>query len=216
MNEDMNEESASREERDRLDAELAHRVAELPREIDPPRDLWPEIAARLEPRHETLGQVVPFRRRAARVVAAVVPASPAHAVAALLWMSLGGVLAWWVLGGIVGPAPGVPDPRGAPGLAVPAAMPSETVSAGAGGAEMQYLRAKEELFLLALEARAERDRFSPEAWEVVRRNLEILDVAIGDLRDALRQDPGNAELEARLLESHRRGLALLRRLTDEV
>jgi hypothetical protein len=48
---------------------------------------------------------------------------------------------------------------------------------------------------------------------IVQHNLEIIDHAIGQARDALAADPGNSYLSSHLSEARRRKLDLLRRAT---
>jgi len=177
----MSERSRSDEPMRRLLAE----AAELPRSIEPPRDLWPEIEARLGERR--VPAAVAWRRFAYQ------------AVAAIFFMALGAVLA----------------------LALRPAESSEVRSgdvraasfAGASDfatVEAEYLRAKDQLWLLAL---SRRDELSPVAMRVVERNLRIIEAAIRDLRGALADDPENSQIEGMLLAKHRQGIEILQRLT---
>jgi hypothetical protein len=52
------------------DASLARRLAGLPREIEPPRDLWPGIERRLPPRRRGLPRWLPLAAALALVVGA--------------------------------------------------------------------------------------------------------------------------------------------------
>jgi hypothetical protein len=72
-----------------------------------------------------------------------------------------------------------------------------------------YVGATEEL-MDVLEAR--RDSLAPETREVVDRNLAVIDGAIGEIRAALRKDPGNAELLRQLDSVHRRKIEVLQRV----
>lgn len=179
---------------------LLSRVAELPRSIAPPRDLWPEVAARLGEQSPAPPVEVaagrrrrgPWRRWSARQWAL-------QAAAALAFTVLGGVL-----GQRIAPAPSAyPWP---PDAAAPAAA-----SPGFQTLETEYLRAKTAWWLVVY---SRHEELSPETVEAVQRNLVILDRAIWELREALEVDPGNRQLESLLLAQHRRGIDLLRRLAD--
>lgn len=186
---------------------LLTRVAELPREIAPPRDLWSGVAERLV-----------ARRPAAADRGA--PARPAHRGAARggrarRWLlQAAAALAFTVLGALLaqlaGPAREAPDIAG-PTAAPPSGrvMAASDTAPGFDEIESEYLRAKEALWLLVS---SRQDELSPVTLEIVRRNLIIVDDAIRDLRAALAKDPGNRQLESSLLAQHRRGLHLLHRL----
>lgn len=181
--------------------QLAARLADLPAAIEPDHDLWPEVEAALRPRQP--------RRSAWR------RSAPGRywtqALAAALGVALGVAVTWLAMSGAAG-APG------AEGLLGPADGDTETARLASSGAglqevESQFLRAKEELWLVAFERR---DQLSPEAWSVVQQNLQILDAAISNLRAALVEDPNNAEIQQRLLRNQRRSLDLLRDVTSDL
>ncbi|HUP19296.1 MAG TPA: hypothetical protein VM778_05005, partial [Gemmatimonadota bacterium] len=52
-------------------------------------------------------------------------------------------------------------------------------------------------------------RLAPETMAIVRRNLEVIDAAIAELRAALERDPGNGELTRMLLATYQRKIELL-------
>ena len=79
--------------------------------------------------------------------------------------------------------------------------------------EANYLRARDALWLQAVE---NREALPPGTLKVVEKNLEILERAISDLRKALALDPGNPNLERRLLDNHQRSIDMLRRVVREV
>jgi hypothetical protein len=56
-----------------------------------------------------------------------------------------------------------------------------------------------------------RGRLDKATIEIVERNLQIIDQAIAQARDALGADPANAYLSGHLVEARRRKLDLLRR-----
>ena len=177
--------AACRREERELRALLAEAAA-LPREVAPPRDLWPGIAERIK----TPRRVVPFRPGWLR-------AGPgALAAAAAVVLALGAVLLR------TQPRPG----PGAPGGRLVAV--SVTPDTGVGQAEAEYVRATADL-MAALESR--RPGLAPETLKVVDDNLRIIDGALTALRDALRKDPQNGQLAHMLAATHRKKVDVLRR-----
>ncbi len=174
---------------------LLAEAAALPDEIEPPRELWDGIAARLEPRRRGLPFALPLRRWAFL--------APPLAAAAALLLAVG-------LGLRPGPAPApLPTPgpsqtplSGAPGLQ-PAALGS---SASLGQAETEYRRATEQL----LESlRSGQRSLPPGTLETVEKNLLDIDRALGEIRTALERDPENAQLARLLNGTQRRKLQML-------
>lgn len=199
------------EEPDELPADLRLQIAELPRESQPGRDLWPGIAARLAA--PAAGQPV------ATAAAAKTMGEPKArnlgyrhlAAAALLAASLGAGSTWWLLrhepsSAATTSASLTPSADGAPATAIPVSIPDWRQ------VEADYDRARASLWAMV---QTRRDRLSASTLSAVERNLAILDAAIGELRQALAQDPGNPRLSQELLDSHRRSLDLLRRVTNE-
>ncbi len=90
---------------------------------------------------------------------------------------------------------------------VPVAVTSE--SPALAEAESDYVRASEAL-LAALHER--RESFSPETIASVEKNLEVIDRALAEVREALRRDPENPELTRMLAATHRRKVDVLRRV----
>jgi hypothetical protein len=171
--------------------ELDRRLAGVKRDVPPPPDLWPSIAAQLEP-----------RRRASRV-----PAAWRYALAAgLAAVAVSAVVAWQLgqrtvaPGGatIVASTPATPttQPATAPATARPAATPLLAAAFEAPqDARYRATRAaleqtfRERLTLLA-----------PETRTRIEQNLEIIRRANDDIRAALATDP-NSPLLQQLLES---------------
>lgn len=218
--------------------DLRRAVDELPRELEPRRDHWPAIRARLEPRASEPRASEPRASEVSdagtvaaegRVLAGPWRPTPKilalQAVAALFFMALGALLTWTLaVGPMSGLAPDVASGEaGAHALAsstagMPAAIPAAAdvgtgTYAGWAEAEGDYLRAKEALWIQVM---SHHDRLSPVTLEVVERNLGIIDRAIHDLRRALAADPGNTQLEKMLIDNHQRSLDLLWRLAKEV
>ena len=175
--------AACREEEGALRALLAEAAA-LPPILEPVRDLWPEIAARIAaPRPRLL--LRPW---------------PMLAVAAALLLGLAAVLL----------RPSMPsEPRSAGGVStlVPAAASSDDLLP----AEIGYARATTEL-LSVLHGR--RERLSPDTLKVVDENLEIIDQALDQVREALRKDPGNHQLSRMLAATHQRKVDVLRNVVN--
>ncbi len=164
--------------------DLRQRAARLPRSLDPPRDLWPEIATRI-----TAEKVVQdrFVRRALMAAAAV----------ALL---AGSVVTAYMVG------------RSQTGTVVENRQvvetgPSEIVLASfeeLGVDDYVVTRGK---LLDALEAR--RDDLSPETLEVLMANLKVIDDAMGKIAEALGQEPDNEFLMKQLAAAYRRQINLM-------
>lgn len=187
--------------RDAESDELSRRLAELPASLEPARDLWPEVAARLEPRDRKVVPLTAWRR--VRRIASQAASRPmwGQALAAGVGLVVGALLTYLALSGAdAGPGvEGDPSTGTGDGRLVASAQAIDE-------AEVQFLRAKEELWLAVF---ARRDELSPEAWEMVQQNLRILDGAVEDLRSALGEDPENPELHQRILANQRRSLDLL-------
>jgi uncharacterized membrane protein YccC len=167
-----------------LSEDLRPLLADLPRQLLPPRDLWPTIAQRLG--HET---GAPRFWSSGRV-----------AVAALVSAALGSLLTVAVLRG----------PASSPESDVFMAQPV-AVEAQWQLTESEYLRAKESLWVLVY---SHRESLPADVFAVIEANLKILDRAIRDLRKAIERDPQNRRLEEQLIETQARSLKLLRRVAN--
>ncbi len=163
-------------------------AAELPPAIEPARDLWPDIAARLG------ATVIPLatadsaarRRRWASLAAAAVLLVAATAVLTARWV-----------GHSV-------SPTAAPAsAAVPARLDADAALASALG---DYRRAAG-----ALRAALEQQRagMSPAELRVVDDNLAVVDAAIGELTRAVAAQPGNRALTALLASIYQTQIELL-------
>ncbi len=65
---------------------------------------------------------------------------------------------------------------------------------------------------LVAEFEVELERLPPETREDVQANLELIQSAILEINEALEQEPGNAQLQARLLRAYLDELEMLRRV----
>jgi hypothetical protein len=181
---------ACREQERRLRALVAQAGA-LPRELEPGRDLWPGIAECLEPR-----RVLPFPSRRAAWLPAALAAAAAVALA-VAWLAREGRLR----------QDGRQAASSPSGEARPAAL-----SPGAGGAlaaEREYAQAASAL-LAALQER--RERLSPETLRTVERDLQVIDKALAQIREALAQDPGSGPLNHLLVSTHQKKVRVLQRV----
>jgi len=164
----------------------------LPRGVEPSRDLWPAIAARIQRARVTHGEFGLARARWRRTVLAA-----AAAVAAAI--ALVAVL-----------AVGRHKPGGAPPQAGLATPPGATAaSLGLARAQATYEAARVQL-LAALEAR--RGTLSPETLEVVEKNVRIIDRAVEEMQAALARDPGNRDIPGLLVTAYQQEIDLLRRV----
>ena len=180
---------------------LLDEAAALPEEIAPPRDLWKDIAPRLESRAP-----VPEREEEVRIGRKVRP------------------LPWWMLAAasialVVTTSlltlrfSGGADDARTPVLAAEQAAPP----AQAGGppsalaafrpAEQEYERAIRDL-QTALETR--RSELAPQTVATLEQNLRIIDQAIRESRAALAADPNRPELTRMLSDAYDAKLDVLR------
>jgi hypothetical protein len=168
-----------------LRALLAHAAA-LPAERMPARDLWPEIAARLE-------EARPARGRLWSVAGWGAGLAAAAGVVLALSATLGGP-------GRVGPALGASAPPSLAPVAFGTDSPLPT-------AERTYARAAAEL-MAALDE--QRDRLPPETLASLERDLRSIDAALQQVHTALAADPVNPRLNHLLASTHQKKVEVLR------
>ena len=186
----------------------------------PQADLWAGIAARIDaPPAARAATVAPFAPKAPRRFAFTLPQL---AAAAALVAAVSGAMVWQ----IAGRAPRVPAAVDARRAAEPVAPASDGAGAGdstdAAGrivpvvmADAQYDAAVADLEGALKQGRG---RLDAATIGIVEHNLEIIDRAIDQAREALAADPANTYLSGHLVEARRRKLDLLRRaaaLTSE-
>ncbi len=175
--------AACAEARRSLD-DLRNRLDDLPRSIEPPRDLWPAIEAQIAARKVARGR---FGRRSLMAAAAAV-------------VLVTSVVTAYFLGR-----------QEAISTVVVAPVPREATSdvLAASFAEIgvhDYQATRLQLFDV-LEER--RDELSPATMEVVTTNLRLIDEAMGEIAEALGEDPGNEVLMRRLVATYRQQVNLL-------
>lgn len=194
---------------------------------EPPRDLWPDIAARLEPRpagatpvggspaganggaatgpgesatRDTAAMRGPAWRR--RIVVSV----PQLAAAAVVLASLSAGVAWLAGSGAGGDASGGPVAAEA-ARAAPAASVVSTAGQGVGMAEY-YAAAISELERVLFDPGRP---LAPEAEARIRRALMTIDRALEDARRALEEAPDDPYLRQHVTDTMRRKSEFLRR-----
>jgi hypothetical protein len=183
--------AACREAEQALRQVLAHAAA-LPRSLAPSRDLWPGVERRIA--HGLgwswlLGPGQPLALAAAAVVAI--------GVGAVLWR------------------------QQAPAAVRTAEIPVaggrfEPVSAGPAVADPDLARAERDYeaaanaLLDALQTR--KAQLPAEELARVEGNLQVIDRALGEVRQALAKDPENVELNRMLVRTHRKKVDVLRQV----
>lgn len=181
--------SLCQERERRLRRVLAH-AASLPRSVTPPRDLWPGIARRVEA--ERLWSWAGWSPMGLAAAATVVVG-----LVAVLWS---------------GSVPSrvrtveIPTPSPEARLVAGVALVSDPVLAAA---ERDYEAATNALLEALQERRA---RLQPEAFAAVETNLEVIDRALAEVRQALAKDPSNPELGRMLVSTHQKKVDVLSRV----
>ena len=176
------------------DRELMGRLKQLPRSIEPPRDLWPGIHQRID-----AGKLVTADFESRRRGASLVWRRGLLAAAASLLVVVSSMTtAWWMRSSSTLPSAALEA-----GAAVPAGW------AEFAAAEGEYQRVTDEL-LASLEER--RDRLSPETVRIVEDNLRLIDAAIKEAREALERDPADAGLATTVTDIYRRRVDFLRQI----
>jgi anti-sigma factor RsiW len=174
----------------RLRQLLAH-AASLPRSITPPRDLWPDIARRIGRERAWSWGAGGFQPWALAAAATVLVG-----LVAVLWSGRA--------------------PSAARTVEIPAATPEARRAAlpavsdpVLAAAERDYEAAANAL-LEALQKR--QGEIQPETLVAVRANLEVIDRALAEVREALVRNPSNPELNRMLVATHRKKVDVLRRV----
>ena len=190
--------------------ELRRHLDRLPRELQPARDLWPAVAARMahESRSETPPPTISPRWGARQW--------GLQAVAALFFMAVGA----WLSGTVSLPSRASGSlPMDPPETRIRAASLAGE-SAGADPAvqelealERDYRQARDALWLYLME---HEQSLPSGVLKVVETNIRIIDGAGAQILDALAHDPGNPELQRRLLDNRHRSLEILRNLSRRV
>ncbi|HWP03590.1 MAG TPA: zf-HC2 domain-containing protein [Gemmatimonadaceae bacterium] len=179
--------------------EIAARAASLPL-LRPQRDLWPEIAARLDEKQPSETALLPRRRRAVRT--ALWPALAA--AMALAAVALGTSLRARMQSAVAS----APDSAGQPVVASNSAQ-ARNVTGGAFDPQVVY---GSELARLEVEFELRRSGLDSTTVAVVERNLATIDSAIAAARSAMASDPGSYFLARQLEQALAKKLNLMRRV----
>jgi hypothetical protein len=184
----------------RLDAALQA----LPRDVAPPRDLWPDIAARIEAERANLpaGSAAngrPGRPRWMMPLVAAAAAITLVATSSLITAALLGSAPQSATMTTTAPQPKTADPAADPKM-VPAAFGPGHVL------DHEYLAARGQL-ASALQARIA--QMPPSTRQKLEANLAELHRATREINAALVQQPGDPLLEELLLSTYQDELAVL-------
>lgn len=168
--------------------ELLRRIAELPREIPPPHDPWPAIAARI---HRT-------DRRSTR-----------SGPGAWLWQAAAASLVVAVAAGLLlGPRWGEPPPSPEISAVAKPEAGDWRLPASLAASEAEYQAAFREFIAVG---RA-RQGLSPETIQRIEAGWADLRATESALTAALEESPGNAFLTGRMMELRARQLGFLQQL----
>jgi anti-sigma factor RsiW len=166
---------------------------------EPPRDLWPEIAARLAaPPIELVTDEATSRSK--RRVSFSLPQLAAASVAIMLMSA--GAMYMMVKGD---------DTANVAGVSQPAAQSQPTTASNVRSVTRSYDAAVQELET-ALERN--RDQLDTATVRVLEQNLAIIDRAITEARAALGQEPANPYLTRYLDQAMQKKVQLLQRATS--
>jgi hypothetical protein len=168
---------------DAAEARLVERLATLPRSIEPPRDLWPGIAARLD-------EAAARRPHRAALLAVGLAAALLVAFVAGRWS------------GVAGPEPA--PPASDPPTAVAAVSVDVPPNLAAASASLERTRLE-----LELAFHARRADLPPATLAVVDKNLATIGQAIAEIELALESHPSDPQLGRRLVAYKTREIALL-------
>jgi hypothetical protein len=159
----------------------------LPEGMEPPRDLWPGIAARLGRR-------------------SILARFPSGVTRPGMWASLAAAAAVILAVGVMLRQGGSAGPGTVPtGTKVPVASTEPNLDP----AEQEYQRATSEL-MAALSK--QKEGLAPETQKAVDDNLKVIDTALNDLRAAIKKDPSNQKLNKMLVATHQKKVDMLRYL----
>ncbi|MBI3493544.1 MAG: zf-HC2 domain-containing protein [Acidobacteria bacterium] len=183
----------------------------------PQTDLWGGIAARIETARD-LGvdhrpRPVPFPRRVTLTMSQL-------AAAAAVLMAVSAGLAWQIAGGFADSSRGLTATVASRDSRPHEASPDASAVAVSSGSErdasivpVAFADAQYDAAVADLEKALKqgRGRLDASTIAIVEHNLQIIDQAIAQAREALAADPANSYLSGHLVEARRRKLDLLRR-----
>jgi anti-sigma-K factor RskA len=168
---------------------MRREVQSLPRHVEPARDLWPDISARLESAGRRTIDFGRLRSRGRLPIMRYIVAA-----AALILFVLASPY-------LVGPERQVAPPENGGNLA--AVLPDDPEFQRVAA---QYTQARDELFHL-LELR--KGDIAPETYAVVEDNLAVIASAVTEIETALAAQPQSEKLERMLYAAYRSEVNLL-------
>jgi hypothetical protein len=176
-------------------------LRELPQAIEPARDLWPGIAARITEIHA-----------AAPSVTGANPIPPRRSGARLRWLAAAAMVASVAVGVWIGRSLLPPVGHGAPAPQAMSTPPGYGAVTGASALDAAYVSdpryARQRAALLrSLPARLA--ALPPPARAKVMASLAALKKAKEDLESALGKDPGNALLQELLVDTYQDEMRVL-------
>ena len=177
--------------------ELLALAASLPRSIEPPADLWPDIRSRIRASGDAAQSPKmssprwgSFARNPRWLAAAAILLVVASSSLTALYLNRGRT-------DIAGRSDSIASVTGSPNV------PVRRVSD-------DYDRLDSELSALL---EGQRGKLQPETIAKVERNLAVIDAAIAEIRQALAEDPGNEALHQLLKASYGQKSALVRQVS---
>jgi hypothetical protein len=177
-------------------------LRELPQAIEPPRDLWPQIAARLEQESPAAAPRAP-------------QLAPRRTRMPLQWLAAAAMVASVAVGVWIGRdlLPGKTPIQVVANHPVPGTAQPATVQPGMGSAvEAAYVndpRYQRQRQALLQSLQAQLATMPPETREKVLASLATIDKAKQDLESALGKDPGNALLQELLVNTYQDEMRVL-------
>lgn len=173
-------------------------AAELPREVEPPKDFWPALSQQIE--HGDKG-ASHFGGRGRPWWAQPI----VYAAAALLLVA-------GVMLGAMFRADFAPALNPAEVVAVLfGGTPDTVVSQEFRSAETQYIEARSQLRMAVEE---QKSKLSPDTLAVIEQNLDIIDNAIQDMQVALAKNPRDTRLSEQLLAMYQKQVDLLQQASQ--
>jgi hypothetical protein len=173
---------------DRIEAEARR----LPRDIPPERDLWPQIAARIDQ-----DRTPESGWRGWRLAGAV--------AAAVALVAVSSIVTLWVAG------PSEPTVVSVPTAPAGISRQARTIPGGATfGPDVslgpKYERARQQL---SRDLDEQLESLPPESREVVEKNLAQIRQALAEINGALAEDPGNVLLQQLLMAAYQDEMSML-------
>lgn len=171
---------------------LAQEIEDLPRSIEPPHDLWPDVAPRVRASRDAIPASGHLRRHPTASVRLRLPATAGALAAAIALVVISSAVTFMLVRQ-AGP---------------PARLATGSTASSVPRVAVHYQAALEDLTAALNARRAELD---PELVRVLEENLLLIEEAIREARAALALDPGNPLLTRMLETTYATKLDLLRR-----